>query len=74
MITGNVNSDHEPIIEMILHDVNAQEHKRPDVVDTNFRGWLTLPPSLIAALGLPWKQLGRRFWQMAVKYTLTFTS
>ncbi len=44
MITGNVNSDREPIIEIILHDVNGQEHKRPAVVDTGFTGWLTLPP------------------------------
>lgn len=58
MITGNVNPDHEPIIEVILHDIHGREHKRPGVVDTGFTGWLTLPPDLIVALGLPWKELG----------------
>ena len=29
------------------------------IIDTGFDGWLSLPPSLIAALGLPWRRRSR---------------
>lgn len=58
MITGTVNANHESIIPIIVRDANGQEHQREAVLDTGFTGWLTLPPDFIAALGLPWKELG----------------
>ena len=58
MITGTVNADREPVVRIWLHDVNGQEQECVAIVDTGFTGWLTLPPDLITALGLSWKELG----------------
>lgn len=32
----------------------GQAHEVETVIDTGFNGFLTLPPAIIAALGLPW--------------------
>ncbi len=57
MITGTVNADREPVVRIRLHDVNGQEQEFVAIVDTGFTGELTLPPDLIMALGLTWKEL-----------------
>ena len=58
MITGSVNADREPVVHVRVHGANGAMEVRAAIVDTGFTGWLTLPPELIVALGLPWKELG----------------
>lgn len=59
MIIGSVTADREAIIRVSVRDSGGQEHERDAVIDTGFNGWLSLPPDLIAAGGLPWKRVGR---------------
>ena len=54
MITGSVNSALEATLRLAAHDPTGQAHEFEAVIDTGFNGFLTLPPALIAALGLPW--------------------
>ena len=54
MMTGRVNADLEPLLRLTVHDAGGQPHEVEAVIDTGFNGFLTLPPALIAALGLPW--------------------
>ena len=58
MITGYVNADREPVVSIRVHDISGAVHNLAAIVDTGFTGWLTLPPDVIAALGLPWNELG----------------
>jgi clan AA aspartic protease len=37
----------------------GQEQEIEAIIDTGFDGWLSLPSSLIALLGLVWRQRGR---------------
>ena len=57
-MTGIVTADREAILEVPVLDVSGQERKYPSVVDTGYTGWLTLPPDVIAALGLTWRERG----------------
>ncbi len=54
MMTGTVNADLEPLLRLTVQDAGGQPHDVEAVIDTGFNGFLTLPPPLIAALGLPW--------------------
>ena len=54
MMKGAVNSQLEPMLELAVRDAAGGSHLVEGVVDTGFNGFLTLPPSVIAALGLPW--------------------
>jgi clan AA aspartic protease len=54
MMTGTVNPDLEPLLRLTVRNAAGQPHDMEAVVDTGFNGFLTLPPGLIAALGLPW--------------------
>lgn len=58
MITGVVNANHEATIPLVVHAIHGQEEAIEAIIDTGFTGFLTLPPMLIKALGLPW--LGRQ--------------
>lgn len=58
MIIGTVSADYEPLILLKLQDVNGQPYECEAVVDTGFTGWLTLPPVVIANLGLSWREWG----------------
>src|SRR5438128_2473380 len=58
MITGVVNADREAVIQVIVRDANGQDHQYEAVVDTGYTGWLTLPPNVVAALGLTWRERG----------------
>lgn len=58
MITGIVTVHHEATIRLLVRDANGQEQEVEAVLDTGFNGSLTLPPSIIAALGLPWRTRG----------------
>jgi clan AA aspartic protease len=57
MITGNVTADLEAIVPLIVLGASGQQQPLDAVLDTGFSGYLTLPPGLIASLGLAW--LGR---------------
>ena len=70
MMTGTVNTDLEPLLRLAVRDAGGQPHDVEAVIDTGFNGFLTLPPALIAALGLPW--LCRQQGQLADGSVLTF--
>lgn len=59
MITGTVNADQQPIIGLSVFNTGGTKRDIEAMVDTGFNGWLTLPPAVIAALGLPWQRRGR---------------
>jgi clan AA aspartic protease len=59
MITGVVTVDREAIIRLTVHGPTSQVVDVEVIVDTGFDGWLSLPPTLIAQLGLPWRRRGR---------------
>jgi len=54
MMTGAVNPDLEALLQLTVRDAGGQPRPVPAVIDTGFNGFLTLPPALIATLGLPW--------------------
>ena len=59
MITGRVSAHREPVVPLRLRGPSGQELAIEAVVDTGFNGHLTLPPSLIAALGFPFRRHAR---------------
>jgi clan AA aspartic protease len=52
MITGSVNSDLEAIIRLYIEDVNGQSQAIDVKVDTGYTGYLSLPATTVATLGL----------------------
>jgi clan AA aspartic protease len=58
MITGVVNARHEATIRVPVQDANGREQEIEAIIDTGFNGSLTLPSSVIATLGLPWRTRG----------------
>jgi clan AA aspartic protease len=58
VIVGSVNASREAIVGLTVHGPRVREGIEA-VVDTGFSGFLTLPPPLIAALGLPFRRRGR---------------
>ena len=59
MITGIVTTYRQAIIRLTVRGPEGQEQEIEAVIDTGFDGSLTLPPPLIAALGLVWRRRGR---------------
>ena len=59
MIVGSVNVYGEAVVRLRLAGPEGQAQDVEAVVDTGFNGSLTLPPSIIAALGLPFRRSGR---------------
>ena len=59
MITGIVTVAREAVISLVVRGPKGQEQEIEVVIDTGFDGSLTLPPALIAALGLSWRRRGR---------------
>ena len=60
MIAGMVNANREATIRLLVR--GPQGHQQEEaIIDTGFTGFLTLPPLLVATLGLPWlcRQPGR---------------
>jgi predicted aspartyl protease len=55
MITGLVNARFENVIKVPVQDSTRRDHEVEAILDTGFTGSLTLPPSLIASLSLPWR-------------------
>ncbi len=52
MITGFVNAEREAVVRVAVRGPRAEEEVEA-IVDTGFNGSLTLPPALVAHLGLP---------------------
>lgn len=59
MISGEINADLEAIVELALVDSGGARHTFSAMINTGFTGWLTLPLSLIRAIGLPWREVNR---------------
>jgi clan AA aspartic protease len=60
MITGVVTASLQAIIRLTVRGPEGQEQEEiAAVIDTGFDGTLTLPPALIATLGLAWRGRGR---------------
>ena len=62
MITGIVTSALEATVRIHILDANGQSQVIDAVIDTGFAGFMSLPVSVVAALGLPrvirdWTQL-----------------
>ena len=53
MMLGFVNQSCEAIISVAVGDSNAPKQMVDSVIDTDFTGFLSLPLSIITALGLP---------------------
>jgi len=59
MITGVVTERREAVIRLKVRGPAGQYQEIEAIIDTGFDGWLSLPPSIIAGLGLVWRQRGR---------------
>lgn len=59
MITGAVNANREAVISLTVRGPAGQAETIDAIIDTGFNGSLTLPPTIIAALGLRWLTQGR---------------
>ena len=70
MMTGAVNTDLEALLRLTVRDGGGQPQVVEAVIDTGFNGFLTLPPALIAVLGLTW--LCRQQGQLADGSIQTF--
>ncbi|NJL57968.1 clan AA aspartic protease [bacterium] len=55
MMAGVVNASGEAILRVVVGDLAAQRIVIDALIDTGYTGNLTLPPSTIAALNLPWR-------------------
>jgi clan AA aspartic protease len=58
MIVGLVKG-REPLIRLMICGFRGRRQEIEAVLDTGYTGWLTLPPTLIRALHLPWRSFGR---------------
>jgi clan AA aspartic protease len=54
MIIGNVNTNLEAIVQLIVLGLRQQQKEIRAVIDTGYTGFLTLPPAIITSLGLTW--------------------
>lgn len=61
MIEGVVNANHEAVISLPLRGPTGQTREIEVVIDTGYSGFLTLPPTLVEELGLPFQHRGRAF-------------
>jgi clan AA aspartic protease len=59
MITGIVTDRREAVIRIKVRGPAGHEQEIEAIIDTGFDGWLSLPSSLIAHLGLVWHRRGR---------------
>ena len=58
MIEGIVNAYYEPVITLSLQGPDGQVQEVEAVVDTGYNGLLTLPPSVVSDLRLPYASHG----------------
>lgn len=54
MIAGIVNANREAIVPLVVVGPDGQQLATEAIIDTGFTGFLTLPPTQIAALNLRW--------------------
>ena len=54
MISGVVNANREAVIRLAVGGWSGQKQETEAIIDTGFTGCLTLPPALVATLGLSW--------------------
>lgn len=54
MMQGFVNENCEAIISIAVGHGNKRKQMIKAVIDTGFTGFLSLPPSIIESIGLPW--------------------
>ena len=59
MITGLVNSNREATIRLAVRSPGGRVSEVEAIIDTGFDGFITLPPALVAALGLRRLSRGR---------------
>lgn len=59
MIAGTVNADDEAVIRLRVQGSTGPAHEVDAMIDTGFHGFLTLPPAVVTALGLPYRSRGR---------------
>ena len=59
MIEGVVNTHYEAVVSLSLQGPGGQLQEVEAVVDTGYNGYLTLPPSLVARLGLSRRSHGQ---------------
>ena len=59
MIEGTVNAALEAVISLSVSGPSGQMQQIDAVVDTGYNGFLTLPPAMVARLGLPFLNRGR---------------
>lgn len=53
MIEGFVNANLEAVVTLHLQDQAGRTREVDAVIDTGLNGYLALPPTLVASLGLP---------------------
>jgi clan AA aspartic protease len=58
MIRGIVTREREALIRLTVFGSGGRRRSIEAVVDTGFDGYLTLPPNIIADLGLAWLKRG----------------
>lgn len=58
MIVGIVRG-REALIRLTIRGYRGLQQEVETVVDSGYTGWLTLPPTVIAALNLRWQSFGR---------------
>ena len=61
MIQGVVNASHEAVVTLSLQGPDRQVQDIEAVVDTGYSGFLTMPATLVAELGLPFTYVGWAF-------------
>ena len=59
MIEAVVNDAYEAVATLPLRNPAGREREVDAVIDTGYNGFLTLPPPLVAELGLPLLTQGR---------------
>ena len=61
VIEGVVNAAREAVVILPVRGPAGQARETEAVIDTGYSGFLTLPPSLVEELGLPYRFGGRAF-------------
>ena len=54
MMIGNVNTNREAIVQLVVLGKNLQKQGIKAVIDTGYTGCLTLPSAIVTTLGLTW--------------------
>ena len=54
MMIGNVNTNREAIVQLVVLGKNRQKQGIKALIDTGYTGCLTLPSAIVTNLGLTW--------------------